>query len=677
MRVSSNRQRAAGWAILLVLLLAAGTRILGAAERPVWTDEGFVAWITGETDPGAMVDKIEVWDRHPPLYVFWLAGWRQIAGDSRIALRFWAIASGLLATALVYRIGADTFGAQAGRYAALLFATLGMAIYYSQEIRDYGWLMLSVCLMSFFFLRYLSRPRGWLLVGYALSLALMLYTVYLGALVVAIQGGIALLWRGARRDKLRLGMAWIAAGLLFAPWLIVVLRQFDRVHTGIRDAPGTYATTLDNTRLLIGFLWGGQWALTGALFLWGAALVVRRTPLDGKHLLSRASPGTEAPGDPSEGPSMALTGALEGASGRESAPSGAGAARGAVFSFPFIVLESGRVCALYLLLAGGGLFAVMMLANLVVAVVAARTLVMLTPFIMLVCGAGLSHVDAPLRPLFAGLLVIVSLAETPVIQPRLEYDKVADALAAQVSPGDLVILETGWDDNPFQYELSLALPDDAEIVRTLPWVDPATAIPVAPQVEGAIRAYRRVWVVQWLQPPQVLPWLAEQGDYTGVITRRISTGAQYADLYPDDPVVTVALFERPDLDRDPVIFGDLFALRDAVLPERVAAGGALHVDLWWSAVAQPTLDYSVGVYLMRADADLVRAQHDGPPGETPTSQWSPETDAPIFDRHTLALPENLPPGTYRVMARVYWFGDQEPLLADGQALTLLGEVRVD
>ncbi len=240
-----------------------------------------MAWITEDMSPDVVIDRVEMWDRHPPLYVLLVGTWRTAAGDSRIALRFWAIMSGLLTTALVYRIGADAFGAdvsgaRTARYGALLFAVLNMAVYYAQEIRAYSALMLAVCLMTLFFVRYLRRPRVSLLVGYALSVALMLYTVYLGVLVLAVQGVIALLWRGPWRAKLRLGAAVAAAFVLFAPWLVVILRQRDRVQGGIEGAPGTYATTLDSVRTLSEFLFGSQLALVGGLYLLGAWFLLRQ-----------------------------------------------------------------------------------------------------------------------------------------------------------------------------------------------------------------------------------------------------------------------------------------------------------------------------------------------------------------------------------------------------------------
>jgi mannosyltransferase len=625
------------WPVVLILLLAGAARFHGAAHRTVWTDEGFMAWITSDLHFDTVIDRTEQWDRHPPLYVFWLGEWRTVAGDSRIALRFWAIMSGLLSTALVYRIGADWFSASAARYAALLYAVLHMAVYYAQEIRGYGLLMLAVCLMSFFFLRYLRRPRRAWLIGYTLSVTLMLYTVYLGLFVLAVQGLIALIWRGTWRQKFGLAGAVAAALVLFSPWLIVVLRQYDRVRSGIKGAPGTYDTTLANLRTLSEFLWGNQLALSAGLYLLGAAALLWR------FNSPQRTQSTQ---------------------------------RFCLFSLKFSVPSVISVVNLYLVLAGGGLFVAMFLANLRVAMVAARTLVFLTPFLMLVTGYGLSLIQSRARGVFAALLVLLTLTGDQVIQPRLDYDVVARTVAKGYSPGDLVLLETGWDDNPFRYELSLALPRGADILRTLPWIDPGSIAPVVPQVADTVRAYRRVWIVQWLTPPQVIPWLASRDDgYFLVSDQTVPVGKQYADLYPDFPTVRIVLFERPDLEAQPLIYGDVLALQDAVFGGRLVPGETLYVDVWWTALLPPTLDYSVGVYLMAPDEDRVIAQHDGPPGPFPTSQWVPGQF--VFDRHPLLIPADLKPGTYRVAVGAYWFGDKKPLDVNGAAFAVVGQVEID
>jgi hypothetical protein len=639
-----TRFRWAYWPAVLILLLAAAARFHGAADRPVWTDEGFVTWATDDPSLRVIFDKVEEWDRHPPLHVFTIGVWRQIAGESRIALRWWAIAAGLLSTALVYRLGADWFGRAAGGYAALLFAVLEMAVYYGAEIRDYGWLVLAVCLMSFFFLRLLRRPDPALWIGYVLSIAFMLYTVYLGLLVLAVQGLILLIARVDWRTKFRFVTAWIAAAALFIPWLIVLWRQYDRgynaVSEGISGFPGSYDTTLANLQPLTEFLLGSQLALMGGLFLFGVWVLLplpKSLPARGEGLATRLV-------SPSPFTGRGLGGGV-------------------------------NVVGLYLVLVGGGLFVFMFIANLWIGLVSTRTLVYLTPPLMLVTGYGLSRIQAPARGLFAALAVILALTGDQVFQPRLDYDRVAGRLAAAYSPGDLVILETGWDDNAFKYELSLALPDDADIIRTLPWTgDPGKAVPVVPEIADRVRHHRRVWVVQWLQPSQVIPWLDEGADgYRITLTQETSTGEQYAVEYPDDPTVRAVLYERPDLDGASLIFGDLLALSDVIVAPEAAAGDTLHVDLWWSALEPLPLDYSVGVFLRNTDGVIV-AEQQGPPGDTPTSAWT--VGDPVFDRHTLRLPGDLPPGTYEILVNAYWYGDLVPLRVAGDVLAVVGLVTI-
>jgi hypothetical protein len=159
-----------------------------------------------------------------------------------------------------------------------------------------------------------------------------------------------------------------------------------------------------------------------------------------------------------------------------------------------------------------------------------------------------------------------------------------------------------------------------------------------------------------------------------VLARSISTGNQYRDRYPTATTIQVVLYERPELENAPRSYGDLLALRDALVPEQLHAGDRLHVDLWWSAQQIPPLDYSVGVYLMKLDEDVVVAQHDGPPGTLPTSQWT--TDSLIFDRHMLRLPDDLAPGIYRIAVSVYWYGDHQPLTVDGADYAVVGQVEV-
>ncbi|MHB8628497.1 MAG: glycosyltransferase family 39 protein [Aggregatilineales bacterium] len=588
-------------AILIVLLLAAALRILNAGHFPIWTDEGWGTWAASDHNLNTILGIVAA-DRHPPLYFLALSAWWTLAGDSRIALRFLSIAAGLLIVALVYRVGKEWFGHSTALYAALIAAILPIAIYYSQELRDYGWLTLTTLTMTWLFLRYLQRPRIGILIAYAVSVAIMLYTLYLGAFMLIIHAGIGLIaWRGTSRQKFALIGGWILAAILYLPWLGALVGQVRILSTGIDGFP----TTPGGTLAVIQALFGVQFALTGGAYLIGVWRIGTQ-PAQSMRWLAQAT----------------------------------------------------------IVWCSAGLLALMMLGNLRIGLLSARTLVFLTPFLALIAGYGLSLIPRPANRVLMAALSGSLIVAPGVIQPRLDYPAAAKAVAADYSPGDLIVLETGWDDNAFRYELMLALGDSAmpQIIRTLPWVDNRDPNrPVLPQIEPLIRVNQRVWVVNWLQPSQAIPFLDGGGDgFVRALSHQTDVGKQYAQLYADRTVQAV-LFEHPRTGQI-AQFGSTFALHDALIPTQIAPGEALHIDLWWSALQTPPRDYSVSVFILDSSG-VVRAQQDQPPGDQPTSQWTANTLK--FDRHTLTLPANLPPGKYQIGADVYWYGDRERLPVSG------------
>ena len=471
--------------ILAILLLAAAARITNVHNWPVWTDEGWSTWAASDHRLDAILSRVAQ-DRHPPLYFVSLSAWWTLAGDSRLALRFLAIAGGLLTVAVTYRIGADWFGRRAGAFAALWLSVLDIAVYYAQEIRHYSWLTLAVCLMTLFFLRYLRRPRRAILLAYMVSIAFMFYTQYFGALFLAVHGIIGLLvWHGSLRQKAELVAAWIGATILCVPWLIAASGQFASLTGGIVS----YPTSLEGLLTVAPLIFGGTVTVgMGGLYVLGFWRILRR--------------------------------------------------------LSYSVVDLARIA---LVLCGLGLFGVMFLANLRIGLLSARTLVYLVPMLMLVCGYGLDSVRGRAGSVIALGLVVIMLLTRSIIQPRLDSDKVAQAVATAYRPGDLIVIESGWDDNAFRYELMLALGESAwqNMIPALPWYDNLYRMgPVVPQVEGALKTHRRVWSINWLIPSQLMPFLDSGGEgFHRVLIREIPVGAQYEGRYPV-PSVQVALFER-------------------------------------------------------------------------------------------------------------------------------------
>jgi hypothetical protein len=81
-------------------------------------------------------------------------------------------------------------------------------------------------------------------------------------------------------------------------------------------------------------------------------------------------------------------------------------------------------------------------------------------------------------------------------------------------------------------------------------------------------------------------------------------------------------------------------------------GQLLPVEFHWLPLEPLPANYNLFLQLLTPDGSLV-AQHDSPPngGYTPTSTWP--AGQPVSSHHALALPPDLPPGDYRLIAGLY------------------------
>jgi hypothetical protein len=221
--------------------------------------------------------------------------------------------------------------------------------------------------------------------------------------------------------------------------------------------------------------------------------------------------------------------------------------------------------------------------------------------------------------------------------------------------------------------MSVAVPGDGIVVLLpygyLQWID--AFIPTAPDyglplenplvpntsrlLETASTEHDRLWLVSEIAPydPQdgVEPWLAEHG-FTGKST--------WFGEYRLESFTFPASELR--LDQSPRTFGHEHI---ALLGHAVGQGREwLNVWLRWQALADGDSDYSATVQLLDTAGVLV-AQHDGIPGGgyAPTSAWS--AGQIIDDRHSVALPGDLSPGSYRLVVALYGL-DGVRLLVSGE-----------
>lgn len=118
-------------------------------------------------------------------------------------------------------------------------------------------------------------------------------------------------------------------------------------------------------------------------------------------------------------------------------------------------------------------------------------------------------------------------------------------------------------------------------------------------------------------------------------------------------------------------FGDRIALLGyEIEPTEVNPGGKVHLTLYWQAKAPIAEDYTVFVHLLDGSGAL-RSQADGMPWHNSfrTSRWPPGMLIP--DEYELTVPEDVPPGEYRVTIGLYLWqsGERLPIrTADGDLL---------
>lgn len=114
-----------------------------------------------------------------------------------------------------------------------------------------------------------------------------------------------------------------------------------------------------------------------------------------------------------------------------------------------------------------------------------------------------------------------------------------------------------------------------------------------------------------------------------------------------------------------VTFGEQIQLigYDSSAAGTLQPADAVTLRFFWQADAMPTANYSVFIHLTPLDSREVLAQADGAPAlpTRPTLTWDDPDEVLVSDVFTLAVPDDLPAGTYRGLIGLYDFNTGERL----------------
>lgn len=226
-------RRSALIALSVITLLGAVLRAWGLGNESYWLDEAFSVMFSNHS-------PAELWsyitrDNAPPLYYLFLFMTVHLFGVAEWAGRLPSLVFGILTIPLLYRIGARLFCRRTGLVAAFLLAVSVFHHFHSQDARFYALFCLTTVLSTELFLRYLAKPRSLpLAAAWAFALVLVMYSHFLGALVVAVHGAI-LMVEYLRRRRCPDSPVPIAAFAVlavpiaaFAPWTIFLMRQLGK-----------------------------------------------------------------------------------------------------------------------------------------------------------------------------------------------------------------------------------------------------------------------------------------------------------------------------------------------------------------------------------------------------------------------------------------------------------------
>ncbi len=220
-------------------------------------------------------------DVQAPLWhsFFWM--WRRLAGESEFAARYQGVLWSMMTISLVYTLARSWFkGPRFGWFASAALVSNAYFFTYAFEVRPYPLVLFAATLSMWLFWRWITHASPRRTILYGASLALLGYTHYFLAFLVAAQVIYFAAQRPNRTQLAQFAAAAIVAPLLWLPWApnfvhqVSTLRQIDGGSLGI--ASTTLETSPDVVENLLELATNGTWALWAIPLVLGVAFVRRR-----------------------------------------------------------------------------------------------------------------------------------------------------------------------------------------------------------------------------------------------------------------------------------------------------------------------------------------------------------------------------------------------------------------
>ncbi len=201
----------------MLAAIAAVLRVVGLDAKGFWEDEAATVALLRIDHLGDLLTAIADTERVPPLYYLLAWPWSRIFGDSEVGLRSLSVLIGVATVPVAYLAARELVSQRAGIIAAALVAVNPLLVWYSQEARGYGLLVLLSGLALYFLARSLGDPSPRSLALWSLSSVLALATHYFAAFLFLGEAAWLIGRLGARRAVLVATAVPAAAAIALIP----------------------------------------------------------------------------------------------------------------------------------------------------------------------------------------------------------------------------------------------------------------------------------------------------------------------------------------------------------------------------------------------------------------------------------------------------------------------------
>lgn len=560
--------------ITAILLLGLFIRLWDINRESFWADEGWTMLLAQGPTLGEVVRTMAA-DQHPPLYFMMLRPWMDVLGDSEIMIRLFSTFFSVIGIGAVYRLAADQFGVGSGMVSALLLALMDNDIMLAREARHYAQMSAFAALSSLFYLRYVRRPGRASGIGWLLSSLGLMYTHYLGALLLAVQAVHSLftVWSLRRTLDMLFRLGLIGVGWL--PWVLVFLNQSLVRYTQPRLFQSTLPNTPETFAIVRGDLIGSHYALTLGLLLLGLVYIRYR----GGAAQVRLRP-----------------------------------------------LRPTAYLALWVLVP----MAAIILLNPRFPILTTRNFLIVTPGIVLLIGHGFMNLDRTARSFALTVLVVLGLFTVDAYHLKPPWRETAQDVLRFREGDEPILMEVWVDDMALRYHFGRDLgvkPDRLPLISMWEWREQYGEA-FFPTLLEYLRDKPSLWLVYWgKNEGGLLEFLPTHG-YVRVL--------EQIERHRDEQIF-IWRYERPPAEAETVAqFSSVLKLRRAAPAAlNLSPGQLLRVNLLWEALQAIPVDLSVSVFLLDS-AGMPAGNDDHPPLSGNTSIWS--AGGFYFDSHTLTAP---------------------------------------